>query len=187
MMKKLIWIIVLILIPLCVKAPEETSDKRQAKNERILKDYEYLKYYQSAIEALKYFEGLSLIKYWDYSQYSIGYGHGILPYENFNKGITEEEAELLLRLDLEKAILTVEKYSGLDRYEEPSKVLALASFVFNVGSGNFLKSTLLQELLNGNCIESEILRWVKVKKGSNYIINSHLKSRRMFELEMYNS
>ena len=51
---------------------------------------------QDCIDLIKESEGFSKYKYWDYSQWTIGYGSGCGANE-YPNGITEEEAEKLLR------------------------------------------------------------------------------------------
>ena len=55
---------------------------------------------QEGIDMLKKFEGFAKYPYWDYSQYTVGYGT-YCPSEDLERykadGITEEEAEALLR------------------------------------------------------------------------------------------
>lgn len=51
---------------------------------------------QDCIELIKKCEGFSKYKYWDYSQWTIGYGTGVGA-DEYPDGITEEEAEKLLK------------------------------------------------------------------------------------------
>ena len=51
---------------------------------------------QECIDLIKSCEGFSQYKYWDYSQWTIGYGSGCGA-DDYPNGITEEEAEALLR------------------------------------------------------------------------------------------
>jgi len=51
---------------------------------------------QECIDLIKSCEGFSQYKYWDYSQWTIGYGSGC-DADDYPNGITEEEAEALLR------------------------------------------------------------------------------------------
>ena len=50
---------------------------------------------QECIELIKAAEGFSRYKYWDYSQWTIGYGTGVSE-DEYPDGITEAEAEQLL-------------------------------------------------------------------------------------------
>lgn len=69
-------------------------------------------------------------------------GHRILPGETFNN--TLEEGMAYLRKDLAVAEAAVERYVKVPLTD--TQFAALVSFVFNVGEGNFLRSTLLRRL-----------------------------------------
>ena len=117
-------------------------------------------------------EGLSFIKaFEDFSAkpylcpanvLTIGYGHAILPDEQFTE-ITEEEAIELLKKDCTKFTSAINRLVkvGLNR----NQFDALISFVFNIGVGAFTKSTLLKLLNQGNYNDAakEFPRWSTVK------------------------
>ena len=188
-MKKLLILLVLITNCAFLKAPENsnyyTKEVIESTYFRLEKERIYFDTYKLVLEKLKEFEGLRLVAYRDTYGMAIGYGHQIKKYEKIPAVITEEFAEAMLRVDFEYAIGVVEKQTGLNRYEEPHKVLALANFVFNLGSGNFQNSTMLKNIKKDLPIDNEITRWVKVKIGDSYITHSHLKMRRNYELNLY--
>jgi lysozyme len=115
--------------------------------------------------------GIDLIKkYEDFSPcpYSrpaglltIGYGHVILPEEEWQH-VTEEEGEELLRADLAKA-----EHAVLRNIQVPLRdhqFDALVSFTFNLGGGALQRSTLRSKINNGDeDITSEFLRWIWCK------------------------
>lgn len=74
-------------------------------------------------------------------------------------GITREQAMDLLRQDLRKAEQAVEQDDG--RRLSDGQFDALVSFVFNVGVGAYLGSTLRKKLLAGEWDEvpKQMLRW----------------------------
>ena len=133
-----------------------------------------------AKEIIKEFESLRLQAYLCPAKvWTIGYGHT----KGVKKGmqITEEEAEELLREDMQEAIDVVDKL-GVELTE--NQYNALVSFVFNIGGSAFAKSTIRRKILanpNDKKIEDEFLRWVyadgKKLKG--------LERRREREAEMY--
>lgn len=190
-MKK--FIILLILITNCafLRAPENSNyyTKEFIENTfyRIEKERIYFDLYKEVLIKLKEFEGLRLVAYKDTHGMAIGYGHQIKKYEKIPTVITEEFAEAMLRIDFEYAISVVEKQTGFDRYKEPNKVLALANFVFNLGSGSFQNSTMLKNIKHNIPIDNEITRWNKMKVGGSYVVSSHLKMRRSYELQLYNN
>ncbi|MEG8946606.1 lysozyme [Rosettibacter firmus] len=115
---------------------------------------------EKAIELIKKYEGLRLTAYRCPSGIlTIGYGHTktVKPGMTINK----EMAELLLKQDLkdfEKAINELVKVPLTQNQFD-----ALISFVFNIGTDKFKKSTLLKKLNEGNYKEAanEFLKWTK--------------------------
>lgn len=190
-MKKFITLLILITNCAFLRAPENSNyyTKEFIENTfyRIEKERVYFDLYKDVLIKLKEFEGLRLVAYRDTYGMAIGYGHQIKSYEKIPTVITEEFAEAMLKIDFEYAIGIVEKQTGFDRYEEPNKVLALANFVFNLGSGNFQNSTMLKNIKHNLPIDNEITRWNKMKVGDSYIVSSHLKMRRNYELKLYNN
>lgn len=111
---------------------------------------------------IKSFEGLRLEKYKDaVGKWTIGYGHLILPNENFSHPITEAEAEALLRTDLLMTERGVRKAVTVDLNQ--NQFDALVAFTFNLGAGNLQSSTLLKLLNQGEYAQAadQFLRWNK--------------------------
>ncbi|MEQ9888851.1 lysozyme [Pectobacterium zantedeschiae] len=113
------------------------------------------------IEKIKGYEGLSLIAYPDPGTggrpWTIGYGHTL----GVQKGdvITLRQAELFLHEDLSPAYITIETNVKVTLTQ--GQFDALCSFIFNLGAGNFVKSTLLKKLNAGDIkgAADEFLRW----------------------------
>lgn len=107
---------------------------------------------------------------------TIGYGHVILPDENFRE-ITEDNAVELLKKDCAKAESVINKRVkvGLNR----NQFDALVSFIFNVGFGAFSNSTLLTLLNKGDYCgaANEFTRWNTIKG----IPSNGLTTRRQLE------
>ena len=127
---------------------------------------------------IKTFEGLELSAYPDaVGVWTIGYGHTAMagdPKPVAGMKITKQEAEDLLLHDLKK-------------YEEPVKKLvtvklndnqygALVSFVYNLGAGNFAKSSLLRRLNKGeyDAVPSEMMKW---NKADGKVLNGLTRRR----------
>lgn len=111
--------------------------------------------------------------------WTIGYGHT----RGVNNGdvITKEQGERLLRQDLQEAEQAVNS-QGLVLNQ--NQFDALVSFVFNVGVGNFSRSTLLRKLkvnTNDAAISYEFSRW---KHGGGKVLPGLVK-RRKEEAELY--
>ncbi len=135
---------------------------------------------EKAYSLIRQFEGLRLTAYkCPAGVWTIGYGHtsGVVP----GMVITKEQADEFLMRDIETTenIVRVE-CPGLRQYQFD----ALVSFVFNVGGGNFRKSTLLKKIKanpDDNSIMDEVLRWVY----ANGIVLSGLQKRRLAEMRLY--
>lgn len=100
----------------------------------------------NGINLIKRFEGLRLEAYRDSVGIpTIGYGHthGV----KMGDVITGAQADAFLREDLQVAELTINTNVKVKLTQ--GQFDALASFVFNLGSGNFVKSTLLKKLNTG--------------------------------------
>lgn len=111
---------------------------------------------------LKKFEGLRMEPYKDAGgKLTIGYGHLIKPGE-FYAQISTHEAEALLRNDIRVAEAYVKRYVTVPLTQ--AEFSALTSLVYNIGPGNFKRSTLLRELNAGNkqAAAEEFLRWNRV-------------------------
>ena len=132
------------------------------------------------IALIKEFEGLRLKAYKCHGGiWTIGYGHtaGVKP----GMVITEAQAEVYLKADL----IAFERYlNGLGLTLNQNQFDALISLIYNIGIGNFQKSTLLRKArinANDNSIMDEFLRWV-YSKGR---VLPGLQRRRLREMKLY--
>lgn len=95
--------------------------------------------------------------------------------------ITKEQAEEFLRSDIVAAENIVNaECLNLRQCQFDS----LVSFVFNVGGGNYRKSTLLKKVKvnpDDNSIMNEFLRWVYAKG----VVLPGLQKRRLAEMRLY--
>lgn len=132
------------------------------------------------ITLIKEFEGLRLRAYLcPGGVWTIGYGHtaGVKP----GMTITEEQAEQFLKEDLiifERAVNNQNLSINQNQFD------ALVSLIYNIGIGNFQKSTLLRKArinANDNSIMDEFLRWV-YSKGR---VLPGLQRRRLSEMKLY--
>ena len=132
------------------------------------------------IALIKEFEGLRLKAYLcPGGVWTIGYGHtaGVKP----GMVISEAQAEEYLKADL----ISFERYlNGLGLALNQNQFDALISLIYNIGIGNFQKSTLLRKArinANDNSIMDEFLRWVYSKGG----VLPGLQRRRLREMKLY--
>lgn len=134
----------------------------------------------AGISLIKSFESLRLEAYrCPAGVWTIGYGHtaGVKPGDRIN----QQQAELWLVADLQVAEAVVARecpHIGQNQFD------ALVSFTYNVGTGNFLKSTLLKCVkanpANPN-IRGELARW---NRGGGVLLAGLIRRRRA-EAELY--
>lgn len=91
------------------------------------------------IEMVKAFEGFSKYPYWDYAQYSVGYGtrcpdNKLQEYQTY--GISDEDALLLLEQEISLAENEVDAYLRQNKLEFSTHQRdALTSLTYNIGAG----------------------------------------------------
>lgn len=115
----------------------------------------------AGIELIKKFEGFSPRVYLCPAEYpTIGYGHVVKDGESFDDGITEEQAEDILRSDVIIAENAVKNQVRVPL--NSNQFSALVSFTFNLGSGSLQASTLKRRLNAGHYDEVpyQLMRWV---------------------------
>lgn len=137
---------------------------------------------QIAIDFITREEGCVLHVYKDIAGYpTIGVGHLIRPGEDFSAGITEEEAEELLRKDLQNAAISVCRLIKVPLTDE--QYASLLSFVFNLGGGSLQRSTLRSKLNRMDYIGAaeEFLKWCWAGgKKSRALYNRRMRERNLF-------
>jgi len=118
---------------------------------------------QDGLDLIKRFEGFSPTIYICPAGYpTIGYGHLVRDHEQdrYQQGITEQEAEDLLRRDIqvaERAVLRL-----IDVPLTDGQFDALVSFTFNLGAGALQRSTLRRKVNREEHAEvpAQLMRWV---------------------------
>lgn len=114
---------------------------------------------QTGLDLIKHFEGVRKQAYLcPAGVWTIGYGHTAGVKEGTT--CTPEQAEAWLKEDCLVAELTV--CTNVNVQLSQNQFDALVSFVFNLGSGNFVASTLLKRLNAGDYVGAgdELDRWV---------------------------
>ncbi|SEQ96845.1 Phage-related lysozyme (muramidase), GH24 family [Nitrosomonas sp. Nm51] len=145
--------------------------------------------YPPGIELTKISEGFRSELYNDAAGFcTIGYGHLIkkAPCDGTEKqefifGITEQQGEALLIEDMDWAKYSVMKAVTVEL--TPGQYAALVDFVFNVGSGNFNRSTLLKKLnaQQHSEVPAQFRRWIRAG-GKMW---QGLVTRREREVDLY--
>lgn len=140
---------------------------------------------QQGIDEIKRSEKLELAAYQDLKGvWTIGYGHtGKVNGKSIGAGmkITEEQAEQLLRSDLDDFERTVNKHVKVPLNQPQYD--SLVSLAFNIGGGNFKDSTLLRRLNQGNyqAAADQMLVWNKsAGKYRQGLMNRRERERAMF-------
>lgn len=141
---------------------------------------------QQGIDLIKEFERLRLKAYKPVATekyFTIGYGH-YGPDVTEDMEITKEEAEKLFKNDIEKFEHQVVR-PLLPVTLPPLAIDALVSLCYNIGGGNFSRSTLLKVVKadknNLPEIEKQFNRWIY---SGNTILKG-LQRRRKAEFELY--
>ena len=138
---------------------------------------------EQGLELIKRHEGLSLKEYiCPGNVRTIGYGHAIKPGEMFGGKITEEKAEELLKADVKHAEDVVNGLVKIPLTQEQFD--ALVSFVFNLGGGAFLRSTMLRLINEGKTGKAakEFDRWVHAAgKRLPGLVKRRKDERNLFE------
>jgi len=139
-----------------------------------------MKISKAGLDLIKQYEGLKLTAYrCSAGVLTIGYGHthGV----KTGDVITAQQADEYLREDVQIAELNVN--TNVKTPLTQNQFDALVSFVFNVGVGNFVKSTLLKKLNTGNYsgAADELLKWVNA--GGKPL--DGLRKRRTAERELF--
>ena len=146
-----------------------------------------MKISNKGLELIKTFEGLSLKPYLDAVNIpTIGWGNTF--YENMKKvtlqdePITEERANSLFNF-----LVTTNYVNVVNRLVivdiNQNQFDALVSFVYNLGSGNFEKSTLLKKVNQEDFIGAS-LEFEKWNRASGKVL-SGLTKRRLAEKELF--
>ncbi len=136
------------------------------------------------VDFIKGFEKLMSTVYNDaVGKPTVGYGHLIKVGETFDEPLTEEQATLLMRADLAIAEDAINSYVTSELNQ--NRFDALVSLVFNIGVGNFVTSTLLKLLNEGEFVQAadQFPRWNKA--GGEVLAG--LTRRRDAEMDMFNS
>jgi len=181
-MKKHILAILIVLFPFTVmnktnnktfKIPTTESKKEETKK------FVWEKPSEELVSLIKAHEGFNAEAYiCPAGKITIGYGHRTSVY----KRVSKETAYIMLLSDLDKVNKVLPHL--LTKSLSESQYEALLSFCFNVGVGNFEKST-LRQLINENPDNPEIAaEFAKWRKGGGRVLRGLVK-RRKDEATMY--
>jgi len=146
---------------------------------------------QNGINLVKKFEGLhkvtedGMVRAYrcPAGRWTIGWGHckGV----KSGMRVSEEECGKFLDDDLNEAGAIVKRYVSVPLTQEQFD--ALVSFVFNLGGGNFQRSTLLKKLNQGlyDEVPEQIMRWNKARVDGDLKPLRGLTRRRSAEAALF--
>ena len=135
---------------------------------------------QKGIDLIKTFEGCKLFAYRDSVGIpTIGYGH--TKDVKMGMSITQKQAEEFLKGDIKP----VERLlNGMGINYTQNQFDALTSWIFNLGEGNFKKSTMYKNIVERKSdveITDQMVKWVNA--GGRPLLG--LKKRRVAEANMF--
>lgn len=142
------------------------------------------------IEMIQDSEGFRAIPYWDYSQWTVGFGTEC-PAEDLDRykkeGIPVDEAQALFALHLARFETAVNKFidkHGLNLSQQQFD--ALVSFTYNLGSSSLNKTsyTIVAAILDG-ATENELIYAFSVYCMAGGEFKSGLMRRRLAEANLY--
>lgn len=144
--------------------------------------------YEKAIDFIKAHEGYAggEAYYCVSGNLTIGYGHVIMPGEEFPEHITMEEADQLLRDDVRKAKKTADKL-----YPEMrgSRKVAITHFIYSKGIGAFLRSGLKKQIDANGDVDAEFAKWCYFKsaKSGNMVYSKVAARIQTWEADMWHA
>ena len=117
---------------------------------------------------------------------TIGWGHRIQPHEQFPDPLTAAQADALLATDLEQISRNLEIWLPQAPLT-PSMRAALISFIFNVGAGAFVGSTLFSQLRSRayKAAAEQFPRWNKATVNGQKVPLAGLTRRRQAERDLF--
>lgn len=144
----------------------------------------------SCIEFIKTFEGFSAKPYYDYGQYTVGYGTKC-PDDKFAQynanGISKQDAEALLRAEL-KSVENVLNVKLIDKHSltlSQQQFDALVSFSYNIGTSWIVSNSTLKDAILRNADANELVYsfGLYCTAGGKYLPG--LVTRRLCEANIY--
>ena len=169
-------VMILSMLPVSVAAEDSGLGMRKLGDGEAYTD---MTVSQAMVDMIKDMEGFRPEPYWDYSQWSIGYGSAC-GYDRNKKPdlvLTEPEAEALLRSDLDtKYGKTVNKFcSSIGRQPSQQQFDALLDFTYNLG-GSWVSGCMLADWLKNPTTELDFVnaigRWCRVSSKVTYSTSS---------------
>jgi len=145
---------------------------------------------EDGIAFIKAMEGFIPNAYWDYSQYSIGYGSSCTK-DEYPDGITKDEADILLREKIDSMEDSLDAFLSKNNITlNGNQYDALSSFTYNVGTTWMNSNYRLAKLLSSggytdNDFSCAMGIWCHVTSGGKTLIDKNLINRRIREVQIF--
>jgi lysozyme len=139
---------------------------------------------ENGIKLIEGFEGFRANPYEDVAGWkTVGYGHKILSGDSFTYPMSKEDAEILMKKDVQFAVNCLNK--NVQTPLNQNQFDALCSFVYNLGQGNFLTSSLHSKLQEGDVAGAslEFPKWCR----AGGIVSQGILKRRLAEQTLFNT
>ncbi|MBR5020643.1 MAG: SH3 domain-containing protein [Oscillospiraceae bacterium] len=146
---------------------------------------------EAGIDLIKDFEGFYKYPYWDYKQWTVGYGT-LCPEDKLEeyteKGITKAEAQKLLEKEIVSYETSVNKF--IDKYDlkmNQQQFDALVSFTYNVGGGwtSGASSQLFTQYVIAGKTGNDFIFAISLWSNAGNSMNIGLVNRRLKEANLY--
>lgn len=144
---------------------------------------------EDCVAVLKKMEGFSKYPVYDYSQYSVGYGTAC-PEKDLarytSQGITEQEADALLRDALKSVEKTIHKFaSGNNLTLRQNQFDALLLLTYNIGTAWVVGSSDLKDAILNGVDHNDLIYYMARWCTANYQVLPGLVSRRLAEADLF--
>ena len=145
----------------------------------------------AGVDLIKHFEGFSKYPYWDYEQYTVGYGTRC-PDDKLEEyranGITKEEAEALLQKELRSFESTLNKF--IDKYDlkwNQAKFDAMLSLTYNCGGSwtTGASSHLFTQYVIAGKTGNDFIFAISLWSNAGGSMSIGLVKRRLIEANLY--
>jgi lysozyme len=140
----------------------------------------------AGIEFITHHEGVVLTPYLDSAGLpTVGVGHLLTAGDPFDRPITHDEANQLLRSDLAKAETALNNCVNVTLNQ--NQVNACLSLIFNIGGSAFRNSTLLRMINQGRFKDAaeQFLVWNKITVKGQKVPSKGLTTRRQAERALF--
>lgn len=141
---------------------------------------------ERGLKLIAFFEGFRSKVYKDIAGYeTVGFGHKLLSKESYLKRITRKQALALLKKDAQSAVSAINKFVKVDLNQ--NQFDALASFAYNIGRGNFRKSSVVRLINTGSASNIDVFDKLINYSYAGGKFSYSLFYRRIIEGNWYNA